>query len=698
MKILKYIFSLSVVLFALTACSDDQKDINFSTSVEAPSELAMLFQVTQDNTGVVSITPTAQGAVEFDIHFGDDTSDPVNFTNGQSTTHTYVEGIYTVTAVAYGVTGLETTLEQELVVSFQAPSNLEVVIENDSAISKRVNITASADFAVSFDVTAPGTTEETPSPVTGNIGDTVFLDFTESGTYTITIEAMGGAVETTVYTEDFEVTAIEAPVTPAPTPPSRADEDVISIFSSVYNDIPDTNYFPDWGQGGQGSGWNMFDLAGDEMLQYVNLSYQGISLADGTSVDVSTMEYLHIDVWTANSVTDIETSLINGADGASTETPIVTSLTADNWTSIDIPVSAYTDLGQVVNSIFQLKFVGTPWAAGTVFIDNIYFYKSPSGPSPLEGTWRMSPEAGALGVGPNQGAINWWSNSADDVSIRSCFFDDTYVFSGGNFSNVLGSDTWLEPWQGFDPEACGAPIAPHDGSSPSTYVYDEPASTLTVSGLGAYVGLSKAHNGGEDGMPADNTITYIVESLDANNMVLDIEAGSGVWWRFRLTKDAVQTTPVDGIWVITPEAGSLGVGPTQGATNWWSNSANDVSLRSCFFDDTYVFSGGNFSNVLGSETWLEPWQGFDPEACGAPMAPHDGSSPATYVYDESAGTLTVSGSGAYVGLSKAHNGGEDGLPANNTITYLVDSLDANTMVLDIEAGSGVWWRFSLTKI
>ena len=54
-----------------------------------------------------------------------------------------------------------------------------------------------------------------------------------------------------------------------------------------------------------------------------------------------TMEYLHIDVWTANSVTDIETSLINGVDGASTETPIVTSLTADNWTSIDIPVSAY---------------------------------------------------------------------------------------------------------------------------------------------------------------------------------------------------------------------------------------------------------------------------------------------------------------------------------------------------------------------
>ena len=698
MKILKYILSLCVVVLVLTTCSDDEKDLNFISNVEAPSDLAMLFQVTQDNTGLVTITPTAQGAIGFDIYFGDDTSEPENFNNGQNTTHTYAEGVYTVIAIAYGVTGLETTLDQELVISFQAPSNLEVTIENDAAISKRVNVTASADFAVSFDVTSLGTTEETPSPLTGNIGETVFLDFLEPGTFTITVEAMGAAIETTVYTEDFEVTAIEAPLQAAPTPPSRSAGDVISIFSAAYTDVPATNYFPDWGQAGQGSGWNMFDLAGDEMLQYVNLSYQGISLADGTSVDVSGMEYLHLDVWTADAVTDIETFLINGIDGNSTETPVVTSLTADNWTSIDIPVSAYTDLGQVVTDIFQLKFVGTPWAAGTVFIDNIYFYKSPSGPSPLEGTWRMLPEAGALGVGPTQGAINWWSNSTDDVNVRSCFFDDTFVFNGGNFSNVVGSDTWLEPWQGVDPEACGAPIAPHNGSSPATYVYDESAGTLTVSGLGAYVGLAKAHNGGEDGLPTDNTITYLVESLDANNMVLDIEAGSGVWWRFRLTKDAVETTPVDGTWIVTPVAGSLAVGPTQGATDWWSIDSAGVEARSCYFDDTYVFSGGSFSNVLGSETWLEAWQGVEADGCGVPVAPHDGSNPGTYVYNGTAGTLTVSGSGAYIGLPKAHNGGEDGIPVNDTITYLVNLVDANTMIIDIEAGSGVWWTYSLTKI
>ena len=30
--------------------------------------------------------------------------------------------------------------------------------------------------------------------------------------------------------------------------------------------------------------------------------------------------------------------------------------------------------------------------------------------SPLVGTWKLSPNAGALGVGPNQGDISWWSN------------------------------------------------------------------------------------------------------------------------------------------------------------------------------------------------------------------------------------------------------------------------------------------------
>jgi len=108
------------------------------------------------------------------------------------------------------------------------------------------------------------------------------------------------------------------------------------------------------------------------MLQYINLSYQGIAF--GETVDVSGMEYLHMDVWTAN-LPQIKTSLINGVDGNSTEKEITSDLTIDEWTSIDIPISEYVDLGLSIDQIFQLKFVGEPWASGTVFIDNIYFWR-----------------------------------------------------------------------------------------------------------------------------------------------------------------------------------------------------------------------------------------------------------------------------------------------------------------------------------
>ena len=367
----------SFFLIAFLGCEEDERGTQFLDNAAAPSEVGLQFRTTQDNSGLVTITPTAVGATQFDIFFGDGTDSSINLDPGQSVDNVYLEGTYTVTAIATSINGLTTELEQQLVVSFQAPQNLDVVIENDVAVSKQVNVTANADFAMSFDVYfgEPGT----DTPVSGNIGETVSYTYQEAGLYTITVVAMGSAIETTTYVEEFEVTSIEQPITSAPTPPARAEGDVISIFSSAYTNVPDTNYFPDWGQGGQGSGWAMFNLDGDDMLQYINLSYQGIALADGTSVDVSQMEYLHLDVWTAEAVTDIETSLINNASGTVTEAPITTALTPNSWTSIEIPISAYTDQGLTVSEIFQLKFVGTPWAAGTVFIDNIYFYKAASG-------------------------------------------------------------------------------------------------------------------------------------------------------------------------------------------------------------------------------------------------------------------------------------------------------------------------------
>lgn len=157
----------------------------------------------------------------------------------------------------------------------------------------------------------------------------------------------------------------------------------------------------------------------------------------------------------------------------------------------------------------------------------------------------------------------------------------------------------------------------------------------------------------------------------------------------------------EGTWKLTPQAGALVVGPSQGGwPAWWQNTAVDVTtIRACLFDDQYVFnSDGSFQNVLGPGTWLETWQGVATEGCGRAVAPHDGSASATWTYDSTANTITLTGTGAFLGLAKVFNGGElDGLITPPTsITYIVNSISSTNMTIDIQIAGG-WWRFLFTK-
>ena len=161
----------------------------------------------------------------------------------------------------------------------------------------------------------------------------------------------------------------------------------------------------------------------------------------------------------------------------------------------------------------------------------------PDGPSIL-GSWEMGPFAGSMRVGPEPFSGDWWSISADDVQTRACYFDDLYVFDEEGFHNDHGEETWLEWWQGMDPEGCGTPVFPHDGSgNPAGYVFNEEAGTLTLNGVGSYLGLPKAVNGAELTSPdqAPGSITYqIYMNEEPEMMTLVIEVGEGIFWTFDL--------------------------------------------------------------------------------------------------------------------------------------------------------------------
>lgn len=201
----------------------------------------------------------------------------------------------------------------------------------------------------------------------------------------------------------------------------------------------------------------------------------------------------------------------------------------------------------------------------------------------VEGTWKLAPQAGALGVGPNLGDISWWSNGAGDVTTRACLFDDSIKFeANGTMTHYMDGATWLEGWQGVSPDACGAPVAPHVGGA-ATYAYDATAGTLTVNGLGAHLGLAKVINGAEIGSPAAaaSSITYNAAiSNGGNTMTLDINFGPG-WWRFvynRTVPLAVQDYQVKFRVDMSQYTGSLTGGVfVNGSFNNWCGTCNPMT-------------------------------------------------------------------------------------------------------------------------
>jgi hypothetical protein len=164
----------------------------------------------------------------------------------------------------------------------------------------------------------------------------------------------------------------------------------------------------------------------------------------------------------------------------------------------------------------------------------------------LVGDWKLAPIAGAFGVGSTPGSIANWSIDSGAVTIRTCLFDDLFSFAAnGEFQNIMGDETWVEGWQGNDAESCATPVAPHDGSTVGSYVYDAESETITLTGIGAHIGIPKVASGiPELGSPEDapESIVYQVVANTENSITLQVAYVTG-YWTFKLVRDGVDVAP-----------------------------------------------------------------------------------------------------------------------------------------------------------
>lgn len=204
MNAIKYCCSALLMLVMLAACNKvNTDDVSFVDAAAAPAKLSVMFDITQDNSGLVTITPNGEGAIYYDVYFGDATTAPVNVNAGKFTTHIYAEGLYNVKIVGHAVNGKTTEFVQKLTVSFRAPENLAVNVAIDGANNFKVNVSATALYETFFKVFWGDVANEPGQSFLE--GQTASHVYAAVGTYTVRVVAYSGGAATTTYTTTVNI-------------------------------------------------------------------------------------------------------------------------------------------------------------------------------------------------------------------------------------------------------------------------------------------------------------------------------------------------------------------------------------------------------------------------------------------------------------------------------------------------------------
>ena len=177
-------------------------------------------------------------------------------------------------------------------------------------------------------------------------------------------------------------------------------------------------------------------IAGNDTKKYSALSFVGVE-ATSSPINATSMTTFHVDAWTPN-MTAFRVKLVDfGADGTfgggdDVEHEITFVPTQNAWNSYEIPLADFGGL-TTRGHIAQLIFSGLPDAAGTVYIDNVYFHNVPN-VNPNEPI-----TAAPTPTRPANTVISMFSNAYTNVPV------DTWrtVWSSGNLTDlqIAGNDT-----------------------------------------------------------------------------------------------------------------------------------------------------------------------------------------------------------------------------------------------------------------
>ena len=358
MKKFKYLLNVFLASALVFACVEEiENNIDFVDTIEAPTNVSAMISITQDNTGIVTINPTGEGVVSYSINFGDGSNETESINPGNSAVHTYSEGTYEATIIAVGLNGEVTETVVSVVVSYSAPENLVVVINNVAGNPFDINVSATADLAASFEVYfGDQGPEEAPTPL--QIGETLTYTYSAVGEYSVTVVALSGGAATTEYIEVITITnPLLMPID---------FEDATLNYSFVDFGNAQSTVIPNPDPTGVNTSTNvgqLLKLNGSE-------TWAGSFLTIDEPVDFSSLNNIAVDVWTSEIGEVVKLKLENSANpDINTEVDMTTTVN-QGWETLIYDFSA-SDLSQQYDRVVIFFDFGNVGDDTSYYFDNI---------------------------------------------------------------------------------------------------------------------------------------------------------------------------------------------------------------------------------------------------------------------------------------------------------------------------------------
>jgi hypothetical protein len=416
MKTIKFI-SILIVTLIISSCVRDSDIFDIVESIDAPTNISADFFITQDNTGLVKITPNGEGVTQFEIYFEADNNEFATVGIGESVERTYSEGNYQVKIVGLSLNGNATEVLQPLVVSFLPPENLVATIENDPTNNFQINVSATADYATMFEVYFGDFENEEATPLM--VDETISHVYEEIGVYDVTVIAISGVDGAIQITESISIlNPLQLPIDFEDASLDYSFVDFGDVISTVVDnpDISDNNQSQRVGQSSKPANAEVWG---------------GSYLELDEPIDFSSLVNLGVNVWSPQSGIIVKLKVENATNpDIFYESDLVVN-SANAWEELNFDFSG-ADLTQEYHKVVIFFDFGNSGTDATYYFDDIKLVQSDSEVfesfEDFEGAAPIFTEFGNIGStqvisNPNPGGINNTDNTAQ-------------------LDNAVGSEVW----------------------------------------------------------------------------------------------------------------------------------------------------------------------------------------------------------------------------------------------------------------